>query len=115
MMKHPRFIKGQIKLEMAMSFKGFRECIALSNSSSRSPILTFDLSSFALLSLLLSATLSPLPTKYSGSLRTTAVLDLMTLPWFLGECRGYSLMYEGIENSPFGHGRAGGIAYIVFS
>jgi len=67
MMKHPRFIKGQIKLEMAMSFKGF------------------------------------------------PVLDLMTLPWFLGECRGYSLMYEGIENSPFGHGRAGGIAYIVFS
>lgn len=24
MMKHPRFIKGQIKLEIAMSFKGFR-------------------------------------------------------------------------------------------
>lgn len=24
-------------------------------------------------------------------------------------------MYEGIENSPFGHGRNGGIAYIIFS
>lgn len=67
MMKHPRFIKGQVKMEIAMASKGF------------------------------------------------PILDLMTLPWFLGECRGYSLMYEGIENSPFGHGRTGGIAYIILS
>lgn len=29
------------------------------------------------------------------------VLDFLTLPWFLGEVRGFSKMYEGIENSPF--------------
>jgi lathosterol oxidase len=65
MMRHPRFLKNQVRQEIAMSVKGFW------------------------------------------------VLDLMTLPWFLGECRGYSKMYEGIENSPFGNGKWGGIAYIV--
>lgn len=67
MMRHPRFLKNQVRLEIKMSVSGF------------------------------------------------PILDIMTLPWFLGECRGYSLMYEGIENSPFGNGRAGGIAYIVAS
>lgn len=64
-MRHPRFIKGQVKMEITMSVKGF------------------------------------------------PWLDLMTLPWFLGECRGYSRMYEGIENSPFGTGTKRGVAYIL--
>lgn len=53
MMKHPRFLKNQVKQEIEMSVKGFW------------------------------------------------VLDFLTLPWFLGECRGYSKMYKGISNSPF--------------
>lgn len=66
MMKHPRFLKNQVKQEITMSVKGFW------------------------------------------------VLDFLTLPWFLGEVRGYSKMYEGIENSPFGKGNWwAGLAYIV--
>ena len=67
MMRHPRFLKNQVRMEITMSVKGF------------------------------------------------PVLDLMTLPWFLGECRGYSRMYEGIENSPLGKGRLLGIGYIIAS
>lgn len=73
MMKHPRFLKNQVRQEIEMSLKGFW------------------------------------------------VLDLLTLPWFLGEVRGFSKMYEGVENSPlknvFGGGKEGdwwaGVLYIA--
>jgi len=67
MMKHPRFLKNQIRMEIKMSLIGF------------------------------------------------PILDFMTLPWFVGECQGYSKLYSGVENSPFGNGLTGGIAYIVLS
>ena len=59
MMKHPRFLKNQVKLEIQSSLKAFPGMIAL------------------------------------------------TLPWFLGEVRGYSRLYDDV--SEYGWG------YLVFS
>ncbi|GAA95332.1 uncharacterized protein L969DRAFT_84926 [Mixia osmundae IAM 14324] len=67
MMKHPRFLKNQVKLEILSSLNAF------------------------------------------------PWLDLMTTPWFLGEVRGYSLLYDSIHDSPFGHGLWRSIAYMVLS
>lgn len=49
------------------------------------------------------------------SLKGFPWLDIMTLPWFLGEVRGYSQVYDGIENSPLGHGFKRGVVYAAFS
>ncbi|OJT04856.1 Delta(7)-sterol 5(6)-desaturase [Trametes pubescens] len=59
MMKHPRFLKNQVKQEIAMSLRGF-------------------------------------PT-----------MTLLTLPWFIAEVRGYSMMYNDVAKY--------GWAYLIFS
>ncbi|SCZ95321.1 BZ3500_MvSof-1268-A1-R1_Chr11-2g03432 [Microbotryum saponariae] len=50
------------------------------------------------------------------SLEAFPMLDLLTLPWFLGDVRGYSQLYDSIAEGPFG--AAGGWkpwAYMAFS
>ena len=42
-----------------------------------------------------------------SSLNAFAPLDLLTLPWFLGEVRGHSLLYNNISDY--------GLAYAIFS
>lgn len=37
------------------------------------------------------------------SLEAFPVLDLLTLPWFLGDVRGWSMLYDSVEEGPFGH------------
>lgn len=54
MMRHPRFLKGQVRREISMSMSGF------------------------------------------------PWLNMMTLPWFVAECRGYSQMYASMAAGPFG-------------
>lgn len=48
------------------------------------------------------------------SLQGFPVLDILTLPWFLGEVRGYSKLYKSIDACPWGGGWAG-VAYTVLS
>ncbi|GAA6028843.1 hypothetical protein JCM8097_007423 [Rhodosporidiobolus ruineniae] len=36
------------------------------------------------------------------SLEAFPALDLLTLPWFVGDVRGWSMMYDTIEEGPFG-------------
>ena len=43
-----------------------------------------------------------------------AWLNLMTLPWFVAECRGYSAMYASMADGPFGDSWAG-YAYAAVS
>jgi len=66
MMNHPRFIKGQIRMEIKMSLIAF-------------------------------------PT-----------LTILTVPWFIGEVRGWSLCYEKVSDGPWGGG-AWGYAYLLAS
>jgi len=66
MMQHPRFLKGQVRMEIMTSIKAF------------------------------------------------PWLNLMTLPWFLGEVRGWSLLYHSVDSGPLGGGKVG-IAYMVFT
>lgn len=45
------------------------------------------------------------------SLEAFPVLDLLTLPWFLGDVRGWSMLYDRLEDGPFGEmGKMGGRA-----
>ena len=55
MMKHPRFLKNQIKLEIQSSLKAF------------------------------------------------PLMILLTLPWFMGEIRGYSKLYDNVEDYGWGY------------
>ena len=55
MMKHPRFLKNQIKLEIQCSLKAF------------------------------------------------PLMILLTLPWFIGEIRGYSKLYDNVEDYGWGY------------
>ena len=43
------------------------------------------------------------------SLEAFPMLDLLTLPWFLGDVRGWSMLYDSLEQGPFGamEGQAG--------
>ncbi|GAA5926743.1 C-5 sterol desaturase [Sporobolomyces koalae] len=41
------------------------------------------------------------------SLEAFPVLDLLTLPWFVGDVRGHSMLYDTIEEGPFG--KQGGV------
>ena len=36
------------------------------------------------------------------SLEAFPMLDLLTLPWFLGDVRGWSMLYDTVEQGPFG-------------
>ncbi|GAA5980771.1 hypothetical protein JCM11641_002641 [Rhodosporidiobolus odoratus] len=36
------------------------------------------------------------------SLEAFPMLDLLTLPWFVGDVRGWSMLYDSIEDGPFG-------------
>lgn len=78
LMKHPRFVKNQVKQEIAMSMRGFR-------ASMRRSLLTH-----------------------------AAWLNMMTLPWFFAEVRGYSAMYKHMSDGPFGKSWLG-YAYAIFS
>ncbi|GAA5991854.1 hypothetical protein JCM5350_002726 [Sporobolomyces pararoseus] len=41
------------------------------------------------------------------SLKAFPVLDLLTLPWFVGDVRGWSMLYDRVEDGPFG--KQGGV------
>ncbi|GAA5948857.1 hypothetical protein JCM3765_003930 [Sporobolomyces pararoseus] len=41
------------------------------------------------------------------SLEAFPVLDLLTLPWFVGDVRGWSMLYDKVEDGPFG--KQGGV------
>ncbi|GAA5875366.1 hypothetical protein JCM8547_003216 [Rhodosporidiobolus lusitaniae] len=50
------------------------------------------------------------------SLEAFPMLDLLTLPWFVGDVRGWSMLYDTIEEGPFG--KQGGVMpwlYMGFS
>lgn len=50
------------------------------------------------------------------SLEAFPLLDLLTLPWFVGDVRGWSMLYDTIEQGPFG--KQGGYMpylYMAFS
>lgn len=50
------------------------------------------------------------------SLEAFPMLDLLTLPWFVGDVRGWSMLYDTIEEGPFG--QRGGVLpwlYMAFS
>ena len=36
------------------------------------------------------------------SLEAFPMLDLLTIPWFLGDVRGYSMLYDSVAEGPFG-------------
>ncbi|GAA5992882.1 hypothetical protein JCM10908_001388 [Rhodotorula pacifica] len=68
MEQHPRFLKNQVRKEIAYSLEAF------------------------------------------------PMLDLLTLPWFVGDVRGWSMLYDTIEEGPFG--QQGGVMpwlYMAFS
>ncbi len=69
MLRHPRFLKNQVRLEIQSSLAAF------------------------------------------------PVLDLMTLPWFLGEVRGWSKLYSNIDKGPWADKWWGlhGWSYVAFS
>ncbi|KAH8922506.1 hypothetical protein BT69DRAFT_1220188 [Atractiella rhizophila] len=49
------------------------------------------------------------------SLQTFLPLDALTTPWFLGEVRGHSMIYDGFRDGPWGSSNLGSYGYIVFS
>lgn len=68
MEQHPRFLKNQVRKEIAFSLEAF------------------------------------------------PLLDLLTLPWFVGDVRGWSMLYDSIEEGPFGkQGGALPWLYMAFS
>ncbi|GAA5960724.1 hypothetical protein JCM8115_001809 [Rhodotorula mucilaginosa] len=68
MEQHPRFLKNQVRKEIAFSLEAF------------------------------------------------PMLDLLTLPWFVGDVRGWSMLYDTIEEGPFGkQGGALPWLYMAFS
>ncbi|GAA6015588.1 hypothetical protein JCM11491_007166 [Sporobolomyces phaffii] len=46
------------------------------------------------------------------SLEAFPVLDLLTLPWFVGDVRGWSMLYDTVEEGPFG--KQGGVLPWVY-
>ncbi|GAA5896076.1 C-5 sterol desaturase [Sporobolomyces salmoneus] len=46
------------------------------------------------------------------SLDAFPVLDLLTLPWFVGDVRGWSMLYDTVEEGPFG--KQGGVLPWVY-
>lgn len=54
----------------------------------------------------------------ASSLRAFPWIDIMTLPWFLGDVRGWSLLYDNVDDSPIGGGIKGwvwlGISSAIF-
>lgn len=67
MMKHPRFLKNQVRQEIIFSLKAF------------------------------------------------PVMMLLTLPWFLAEVRGYSMLYENVEDYGWGYFAFSSVFYLVFT
>lgn len=68
MEQHPRFLKNQVRKEIAFSLEAF------------------------------------------------PMLDLLTLPWFVGDVRGWSMLYDTVEEGPFGkQGGALPWLYMAFS
>ncbi|KAF4613585.1 hypothetical protein D9613_007644 [Agrocybe pediades] len=67
MMRHPRFLKNQVRLEIQTSLKAF-------------PVMT-----------------------------------LLTLPWFLAEVRGYSMMYDGLDTYGYWYLVASVPLYLLFT
>lgn len=87
MMKHPRFIKGQIGMEIRSSLWAFRTSLIF--ECSEIPKITYNLPNIAW-------------------------LTLMIVPSFLAETRGWTLLYDDVKDGPFGGGAAGW-AYIALS